>query len=166
MEDEKHNFKVYTDVGNLKIKKVDNYGVAHQGVKFTVTGNGLKWDITTGSDGTYTLSNIPTGTYTITEVSTVNGMVIDEATKTQTVKVNTNETMTYTKENSYPSGSVRLKKYDADNRGNTKGDATLEGAIYNLYAAEDIYQGSTRVYQKDEIVKDGIKTDANGDTKQ
>ena len=29
---------------------------------------------------------------------------------------------------------------------------------------EDIYQGSTRVYQKDEIVKDGIKTDANGDT--
>ena len=164
MEDEKHNFKVYTDVGNLKIKKVDNYGVAHQGVKFTVTGNGLKWDITTGSDGTYTLSNIPTGTYTITEVSTVNGMVIDEATKTQTVKVNTNETMTYTKENSYPSGSVRLKKYDADNRGNTKGDATLEGAIYNLYAAEDIYQGSTRVYQKDEIVKDGIKTDANGDT--
>ncbi len=164
IQDETHNFKVYTDAGSLKIKKVDTYGVAHSGAKFNVTGNGLEWNITTGSDGTYTISNIPSGTYTITETSAPDGMIIEEDKKTSTVKVSSGETVTYTKENPYPKGSVSLVKYDADNRGNTLGDATLAGAVFNLYAAEDIYEGTTKVYSKDQVVKENIVTDGNGET--
>ena len=150
-------------VGNLKILKKDSYGKNLSNATFNVTGNGLNYNVTTGSDGTYTLSNLPIGTYTVTETNAPDKTINDENGRTVQVTVNAASTVTYTRVNSYPRGSVRLTKFDADHRGATLGDATLEGAIYNLCAAEDIYEGDQLIYSNNQVVKT-VVTNVNGET--
>ena len=151
-------------LGNLVVEKKDVYDDYKSGASFHVSGPSGEFDITTGADGKAYLNNILMGTYTVTETQAPDKMVNEESNRTVQVTVNPQATVTYTRKNGYPKGSVRLVKYDADNRGNTKGDATLAGAVYNLYAAQDIYEGNNRRYSANELVKADIVTDEYGNT--
>ncbi len=149
--------------GNLVVEKKDTYGIFRSGATFHVTGPGGTWDVTTGGDGKAYLNDIELGTYIITETQAPNGMLNEPENKTVNVTVNAGETATYTRTNGYPSGSIRLVKYDEDNRGATLGSATLKGAVFELRAAEQIKQGNTIKYEADDWVAT-VTTDESGNT--
>ena len=69
----------------------------------------------------------PQGTYWIEEVDAPYGMVnkSDDSLRRQEKWVQAGGQAEFSRANAYQRGSVRLVKYDADNEGNTKGDATL-----------------------------------------
>ena len=150
-------------LGNLTIAKTDNYGTYKAGAKFKVSGPGGTWEVTTDGNGRAYLNNILKGNYTITETQAPANMKNEESGRAVSVTVNAGSTTTYTRQNGYPRGSVRLVKYDADHRGATLGNATLAGAKFNLCAAADIYEGATKIYSKDQVIK-SVTTDANGNT--
>ncbi|MGN1012535.1 MAG: SpaA isopeptide-forming pilin-related protein, partial [Clostridia bacterium] len=152
-----------TPVGNLVVEKKDNYGTYRQGATFHVTGPGGTWDVTTGNDGKAYLNNILIGSYQITETQAPNNMKNEEENRTNSVNVSAGQTVTYTRTNGYPTGSVRLGKYDADHRNSTLGNATLKGAKYNLCAAEDIYEGATLRYSNGQVIRE-VETDEYGNT--
>ena len=150
-------------LGNLVIEQKDSYGTYRQGATFHVTGPGGTWDITTGDDGKAYLNNILIGSYQITETQAPNNMKNEEENRTNYVNVSSGQTVTYTRTNGYPTGSVRLGKYDVDHRNSTLGNATLKGAKYNLCAAEDIYEGATLRYSNGQVIRE-VVTDEYGNT--
>ena len=152
-------------LGNLIIEKKDTYHKFKEGARFKVEGpSGVFDNVRTGADGVARLDNLLMGNYTITELDAPAGMINEETNRTVTVTVNPSATATFTRYNGYPRGSATLSKYDKDNPGNTKGDATLAGAIYNLYAAETIKEGEETIYTANQIVKENIVTDEYGNT--
>ncbi len=150
-------------VGNLVIEKKDSYDQYKEGAIFNVSGPGGTWDVATGADGKAYLNNILLGAYTVTETQAPDKMKNEEENRVVSVQVNAGATVTYTRVNGYPRGSVRLVKYDSDNRGATLGDSVLNGAKYNLCAAENIFEGTTLVYSENQIITEVI-TDENGNT--
>ena len=59
--------KVATAAGSVKIVKDSEDGVV-DGIKFTITGNGVNQTVTTKNDGVIQVDNLRPGTYTVTEV--------------------------------------------------------------------------------------------------
>ena len=151
-------------LGNLVIEKKDNFGSYKSDATFKISGPGGSWELTTDGTGKISLNNIFIGTYTITEVKAPNNMLNEEAGRTVNVTVNAGQTVTYTRTNAYQRGEVTLTKYDDRNRDNTQGDATVDGADYELRAESDIYEGPTKIYSANQTIvkvttKDGGKTD-------
>ena len=123
--------------GNLIIRKLDS--VTHkplEGVEFKITyADGKVVDATSGklsSNGIYTtnkegqivLSGI-TGTVVATETKTIPGYTIDEATRSQMVVVNADDTQTLTFYNT-PVGGVEIIKVNEDNRSERIPNTTFE----------------------------------------
>ena len=152
------------DIGNLTIEKKDEHNQFREGAKFKVEGPSGTFYPITGTDGKAYVNNIVAGIYTITEIEAPEGTVLNPEIKTVEVTITPGQTVTFTCTNPYPRGSATLSKYDKDNPGNTKGDATLAGAIYNLYAAETIKEGEETIYTANQIVKENIVTDEYGNT--
>lgn len=67
--------------------------------------------------------------------------------------------------NEEPLGTILILKKDSETGSVTQGDATLENAVYKVYAAENIYNvsKSKKYYSKGELVATRT-TDANGET--
>jgi len=123
--------------GNLIIRKLDS--VTHkplEGVEFKITyadgkvvdaaggklsSNGI---YTTNKEGQIVLSGI-TGTVVATETKTISGYTIDEATRSQTVVVNADDTQTLTFYNTPVSG-VEIIKINEDNRSERIPNTTFE----------------------------------------
>ena len=157
--------KVCTEgLGNLVIEKKDEHDKYREGAKFKVEGPSGTFYPVTGSDGIARLDNILMGTYTITEIEAPEGAVLNPEVKTVEVTVTPGQTVTFTWSNPYPNGSAQLTKYDADTQGEPKGSATLAGAVYNLYAAEQIKEGPTTIYEANAIVRENLVTNENGET--
>lgn len=120
-------FNVKTVTGNCHLKKTSEDGKA-EGIKFTVSGNGLNYDCTTDKNGEFTLNNIPTGTYTVTEYEDIKYVHNDP----QTVTVRANKTEEVKFNNKLKKFRVEVTKKDSE-KGDAQGDATLKGAVYGLY---------------------------------
>lgn len=141
--------------GNLIIRKLDS--VTHEpleGVEFKITyadgkvvdaaggklsSNGI---YTTNQEGQIILSSL-TGTVVVTETKTISGYTIDEATRSQTVVVNTDDTQTLTFYNT-PAGGVEIIKVNEDNRSERIPNTTFE------------------IRRMDDGLVDTITTDKNG----
>ena len=125
-------------LGNLIIRKLDGSDrkTPLEGVRFKITyadgsfvdvdggkrsSNGLYY---TDKDGLITLSGI-TGTVVVTEEASINGYTIDEATRTQTVVVNPNDTQTLTFFNN-PVGGAELIKVNENDRSQRIPNTTFE----------------------------------------
>ncbi|MBO5477391.1 MAG: hypothetical protein J6A15_06560 [Clostridia bacterium] len=149
--------------GNLEVGKKDSYGDYVAGATIRVTGpNGFDKTIVTEAGKPTLFEGVSRGEYTIQEISAPTNMILNSTAKT--VTVNAGQTTTESIEDVYQRGSVTLTKYDEDNRGATLGDAVIEGAEFSLYASEDIYEGSHLIYTKDQEIKSGIVTKADGTT--
>ena len=123
-------------------------------------------DLTDQGDGTYTLSGLAAGTYYLKELQAPAGYVLDE---TVTKVVLTGDTSgsavvehTVTRTNTPQEVRLDLQKEDSETGQQPQGEASLDGAVYGLYAAEPIYtpDGQTVLYQPDELVTE--LTTANG----
>ena len=148
--------------GNLEVGKKDEYGDFIAGARLAISGpDGFYQEITTENHST-TIEKVKKGTYTVTELQATSDTVRNDVPVS--VEVKSNETSQAFVVNVYKRGSVSLTKYDNTNRGNTQGDATLAGAEYSLYAAEEIRQGSHIIYGANTIVKSGIVTKEDGTT--
>ena len=126
------SFKVKTATGNARIVKTSEDGEV-EGIKFTITGNGLTYTGVTDSKGAFLKENIPAGTYTVTEES------IDKYVpqKSQTVTVRGGETTTVNFDNILKKFRVKVVKTDIE-KGEAQGDASLAGATYGLYKGDEL----------------------------
>lgn len=126
------SFKVKTATGNARIIKTSEDGEV-EGIKFTITGNGLTYTGVTDSKGVFLKSNIPAGTYTVTEES------IDKYVpqKSQTVTVRGGETATVNFDNILKKFRVKVVKTDIET-GTAQGDASLAGAKYGLFKGDEL----------------------------
>lgn len=126
------SFKVKTATGNARIVKTSEDGEV-EGIKFTLTGNGLTYTGVTDSKGVFLKSNIPAGTYTVTEES------IDKYVpqKSQTVTVRGGETATVNFDNILKKFRVKVVKTDIEEE-TAQGDASLAGAKYGLFKGDEL----------------------------
>lgn len=124
-------------VGNLEIKKTDNYGEPIAQTTFQITNGNITKTQVTDSNGIARFTDLPAGTYTITETSAANGYFNDKVDIS--AKVITGITITANKTNKDATGIVKIVKRDKETGNVSQGDASLENAIYKIYAREDIY---------------------------
>ena len=148
-------------VGNLAIQKIDEHNVTVAGVRFHITGPYHFDEYITSTKELTRFTDVDIGTYTITELEVVPNLILDS--RALTIGVEENKTATYTMKNNYAKGSSDMSKGDEVTGKIPLGDAKLEGAIYELRANEDIYEGETLIYTKDQLV-DTRTTDSEGNT--
>ena len=138
---------------------------------YLVTGpNGYSQSHTTNTDGQIVLEGLKLGEYTFVEQVAGNGYLVNTTpiTVTLTYKDQHTEIITGTAEqtNKEPTATIEIKKEDSEMGTTAQGDATLEGAVYELIAAEDIYNKAKtkKIYSKGDVVATRT-TDKNGNMK-
>ena len=127
----------------LTVKKVDttNPTKGLAGAKFHIEAqNGsFSKDITTGADGTYTLSPLDAGTYAITETAAPDGYAIDNAGPEYVVLPNgtsNSVTVTFTDTPSI-TATGNIRKVDADNPSHG-----LAGAVIKITGVDNNFTGT------------------------
>jgi len=154
--------------GTIAMRKTDLDGNPIAGARFHITGDGVdEYRESILENNGWVYLEVPQGTYWIEEVDAPYGMVnkSDDSLRRQEKLVQAGGQAEFSRANAYQRGSVRLVKYDADNEGNTKGDATLEGAVFRLYAAQEIKEGNKTIYTANQFIKE-VTTDVNGNTEE
>ena len=160
------NLKV-NQFGKLELSKLDTTGKLVNGAKYRVTGNNYD-KIFEVTNGKIIVDKIKKGNYKVTEVEAPKGYLLN--TKDYNVTINPNQTTTQAITNIEPTGTISLTKTDVKTGNKNRidgtihhGDASLEGAVYTLYANEDIYNVSKSIkyFSKNEEIAT-FKFDANG----
>ena len=138
------NFSLKIELyGRLELSKENTNNDLIDGSVFNISGNNYNNNVEV-KNGKITIDKLQKGTYYVKEVSAPNGYVIN--TETYKVEVKANQTTTQAIKNTEPTGEITFTKTDKYT-GNSKrvngtvhhGDATLNGAVYTLYAKNDIY---------------------------
>lgn len=180
-------FKNNEPVGELKIYKINENKDKLDGAEFTITAaeniknvSGSKTYYTKGQvvatvitkNGVASKDNLPIGKYLVNETKAPEGYVLNEETFNANIEYKDDKTSVVSLEikgieNKEPHGTITLVKKDSKTGSKAQGDATLEGAVYKLYANEDIYNvaRTKKYYSKgDEVAtrttaKDGSMQD-------
>jgi len=97
------------------------------------------------------------------EISVPTGYQID--TKSYNVTLNIGKTTIKNVTDKRVNARISLAKQDAEAGNEAQGDATLKGAVYGLYAREDIVHpdGSTGILYKKDTLITSLTTDKNGE---
>lgn len=124
-------------LGNLELKKLESTGKLVDGAIYNVSSsNGYNKDVTV-TNGKITLEKLRKGTYVVKEIKAPEGYLLD--TKSYNVEVIPNQTVNQDITNEEPTGTITIIKKDKETGTTPQGDAKLKGAVYEVYAAEDIY---------------------------
>lgn len=112
------------------------------------------YEVTTDHEGRAYLKNIPSGEYYIKELNAPYGYFMDESICT--ANVSNGEKTSLLLKNRRVKAEIELEKQDADTQSTTsQGDASLRGAVYSIYAREDIIYPDKNAevkYRADELV--------------
>ena len=168
-------FKNNEPTGELKIYKVSENGDKIEGAEFTVTaaetiknvsgsktyytkGQTVKV-ITTNEDGIALLDNLPMGKYQVKETKAPTGYLLNENIFDVDLEYKNDTTPVIELKiegvvNNEPTGEITIVKKDSETGSIAQGDATLENAVYKVYAAEDIYNvaKTKKFYGKGDLV--------------
>lgn len=150
-------------LGNIELTKTNTNNDLIDGSIFNVTGpNNYNKDFTV-RNGKLLIEKVRKGTYKIKEIFAPEGYVLDS--NTYTVEVRPNETTHQTVVNEEPKGKITIIKKDSETGNVAQGDATLENAIYKVYANEDIFNvaKTKKFYSKGDLVATRT-TNKNGET--
>ena len=133
-------------IGNMEVKKEDEYGNPISGTTFRVVKGSTNVTEVTDENGIATFTGLPAGTYIISETNASDGYYNDRQDMTQNIV--TGLTVSTSKINRSSKGRVSIKKEDSLTGNVPQGDAKLSGAVYKIYAREDIYSptGTTLIY--------------------
>lgn len=124
-------------LGNLELKKLETTGKLVDGAIYNVSSsNGYNKDVTV-TNGKITLEKLKKGIYTVKEKKAPDGYLLD--TKAYNVEVIPIQTVNQDITNEEPTGTITIIKKDKETGVTPQGDAKLKGAVYEVYAAEDIY---------------------------
>ena len=124
-------------LGNLELKKLETTGKLVDGAIYNVSSSiGYNKDVTV-TNGKITLEKLKKGIYTVKEKKAPDGYLLD--TKAYNVEVIPNQTVNQDITNEEPTGTITIIKKDKETGVTPQGDAKLKGAVYEVYAAEDIY---------------------------
>lgn len=152
--------------GKIRIAKKDkDTGKVIQvaGTVFDIYFNGQKVSsMTTDETGYATSEDLAYGEYVIKEAKAPNGYVVD-VNQEAVVDITAEKTYDTELSDKRVNATINLVKEDKDTGNRPQGDATLTGAVYGLYAKEDILDPSmdgTVIHKKDSLVGK-ITTDKN-----
>ena len=152
--------------GKIRIAKKDkDTGKVIQvaGTVFDIYFNGQKVSSMTTDETGYAVSEpLAYGEYVIKEAKAPNGYVID-VDQEAVVDITAEKTYNTELSDKRVNATINLVKEDKDTGDRPQGEATLEGAVYGLYAKEDILDPSmdgTVIHKKDSLVG-RITTDKN-----
>lgn len=116
--------------------------------------------ITTDSTGIAKLSGIPVGKYYVKEVSTAHGYVLDDQIRTVDLSYRDQNTavVSYDEnwQNNRQKATIHILKVEKDSQ------EPLAGAVFGLFAAEDIKSDSGKVLVKKDSIIELKTTDADG----
>ncbi len=138
--------------GKLELTKLETDGELVDGAVFNVVGpNNYNKDVTV-ENGKITIEKLKKGTYTIKEKSAPDGYLLD--TKTYSVEIKPNQISSQSVINTEPTGTISIIKKDSKTSSVPQGDATFVGAVYKVFADEDIYNKARtkKFYSKDDLV--------------
>ena len=168
-------FKNNEPTGQIKIYKVSTNNDKIAGAEFEVKANEDIYNvaktkkfyskgqvvakITSNSDGVATLSDIPVGKYIVYETQAPKGYLLNETIFNANIQyVNSTTPVIELKiegvVDTEPKGSIEIIKKDSETGSMAQGDATLENAVYKVFANEDIYNvaKSKKYYSKGDLV--------------
>ena len=152
--------------GKIRIAKKDkDTGKVIQvaGTVFDIYFDGQKVSSMTTDETGYAVSEpLAYGEYVIKEAKAPNGYVID-VDQEAVVDITAEKTYDTELSDKRVNATINLVKEDKDTGNRPQGEATLEGAVYGLYAAEDIMDPSydgTVIHKKDSLIGQ-ITTDKN-----
>ena len=156
--------------GYIKVVKKDKDTgkiVKKAGTKFDIynSSNVKVTTITTNSNGVATSGLLDYGTYYVKESKAPNAYTVKVEVSSNIGVVEDGKTYEITISNKRTTGTINLSKEDSVTGKTPQGEATLKGAVYGLYAKDNIVDpsgDSTVLYAKDKLVKK-LTTDENGD---
>lgn len=165
-----HNINLKVDkFGSLKIAKQNNEGTMIPGTTFELSYNvdmsNPIGTYTTGADGNVTIDQLLPQTIYIQEIAVPANLILDPTIRS--INIIPNDVVTYTAINNIQKGKINLKKVDKDIGNIPQGDATLQGAIYGLFAKENIVDpitGSTLIGKGVKIAERTTKIDGSMDS--
>ena len=137
--------------------------VKRAGTQFEILSNGrVVSTISTNSNGVAKSDLLEYGTYTIREKHAPYKYTIAESTQSIDIKEN-GKVYEINLSNKRTLGTINLSKIDKITGKTAQGEATLQGAVYGLYAKEPILDPAddSVIYNRDEKVGNLI-TDSNG----
>ncbi|MBP1550126.1 MAG: Cna B-type domain-containing protein, partial [Oscillospiraceae bacterium] len=126
--------------GSIKINKQSEDGEDGDR-RFTVSGGGQTYTLTTNSEGTAIFADIPVFdsrdnpiVYTVSENDVPEKYVVPAE---QTITLEADETVEITFENKLKKFTAEVTKKDSEN-GKVQGDASLTGAVYGIYCGYEL----------------------------
>lgn len=155
---------IINSYGKIEISKLDTEKKLIDGAIFNVKGKNYNKDITV-TNGKITIENLRSGKYTITEKVSPQGYLIDS--KEYVVEVKANQTAKQKIVNNEPKGVIEILKKDVETGSINQGDSSFEGAVYKVYAKEEIYNKSKtkKYYSQGDLVATRIM-DKEGKTEE
>lgn len=162
-------------IGEIKVEKTDRYNnklkdteislYAREDIK-NVAGT-ITWykkgefitKATTNEDGIVNFTNLHLGKYYVKETNASEGYLINEKEFDAELKYKDSSTKVIYAQtenilNDEPTGTITIVKKDEQTGITTQGDATFNGAVYKVYAKEDIYNKARtiKIYSKGDLV--------------
>lgn len=162
-------------IGEIKVEKTDRYNnrlkdteislYAREDIK-NVAGT-ITWykkgefitKATTNEDGIVNFTNLHLGKYYVKETKASEGYLINEKEFDAELKYKDSSTKVIYAQtenilNDEPTGTITIVKKDKQTGITTQGDATFNGAVYKVYAKEDIYNKARtiKIYSKGDLV--------------
>lgn len=122
--------------GNLELKKVDNKGNSIPNTTFKISYNSDMSDIigtyTTGSNGSVMIKGLKPTTIYIQETKVPDNLILDNTI--HSIKIVSNDTVTYTAKNDWKQGYIRVVKKDAES-GKVIRKA---GTVFDIYNTNNV----------------------------
>lgn len=153
------------------VKKNASKTVNLEGAKYRIWSEDVNYDetFTTDENGRIVVEGLKLGKYQYQEIKAPNNFLLDNNIYSfELTYKDQNTAVVYAsaeQTNDEPTATITIVKEDSETGNSQQGDATLAGAIYNVYAGEDIYDATEtrKIYSAGDLVATR-ETDKNGNT--
>lgn len=151
------------------VKKNSDKSANLKGAKYRIWNSEYDETFTTDEKGEIKVEGLKLGKYNYQEIEAPDKFLLDDNIYTfELTYIDQNTSVVYAdaeQMNDEPTANITIIKKDAETEANSQGDASLAGAIYNVYAGEDIYNANKtkKFFSKGDLVASRV-TDEKGNT--